>query len=262
MLFRNLLIALTLSGLAACAPQIPDSGQGVGFDNSPEAQRARDEALARSRIDAQQPQTVLPPAAPVSSGPLDATGIGAGAGAVPGSAAATAAETQRILVETRPELGSQLPATEAPASPVTLTPQRPAASGASEVGISDENDFGAVAERETIESDAARLQENAAQFEVIAPEALPERTGNEGPNIVAYALQTSNPVGQRVYSRSSLGAASRAARNCAQYASPDKAQMDFLSRGGPERDAKGLDPDGDGYACSWDPRPFRRASQG
>ena len=31
----------------------------------------------------------------------------------------------------------------------------------------------------------------------------------------------------------------------------------FLEAGGPKRDRKGLDPDGDGFACAWDPRPFR-----
>ncbi len=48
-------------------------------------------------------------------------------------------------------------------------------------------------------------------------------------------------------------------RNCAKYGSPDLAQMAFLSKGGPKRDRMGLDPDGDGYACSWDPAPFRQA---
>jgi hypothetical protein len=32
-----------------------------------------------------------------------------------------------------------------------------------------------------------------------------------------------------------------------------------LANGGPERDKEGLDPDGDGFACGWDPRPFRSA---
>jgi hypothetical protein len=48
---------------------------------------------------------------------------------------------------------------------------------------------------------------------------------------------------------------------CAKYASPDLAQQAFLERGGPERDRLGVDPDGDGFACSWDPRPFRTALQ-
>ena len=42
----------------------------------------------------------------------------------------------------------------------------------------------------------------------------------------------------------------------------DLAQIEFLERGGPARDRLGLDPDGDGYACAWDPTPFRKASQG
>ena len=46
-----------------------------------------------------------------------------------------------------------------------------------------------------------------------------------------------------------------------RYASPDKAQQDFLAKGGPDRDRLGVDPDGDGFACSWDPRPFRTALQ-
>ena len=43
--------------------------------------------------------------------------------------------------------------------------------------------------------------------------------------------------------------------------SSDLAQKAFLSRGGPERDILLLDPDGDGFACKWDPRPFRLAVQ-
>ena len=30
-----------------------------------------------------------------------------------------------------------------------------------------------------------------------------------------------------------------------------------LERGGPQRDRLGVDPDGDGFACSWNPTPFR-----
>ena len=35
-----------------------------------------------------------------------------------------------------------------------------------------------------------------------------------------------------------------------------------LPCGGPERDPRGLDPDGDGFACDWDPAPFRAAVSG
>ncbi|WP_299959891.1 hypothetical protein [uncultured Roseobacter sp.] len=212
---RVFLAAIALAAVSACAPQVPDSGQGVGFDNSFEAQQQRDAALSGGQT--RLPDTVVPP--------------------TPGSAEATAAETTRILAETRP-----------------ATLDNP--------GISNENDFDAVAERQTIESDAERIANNRAQYEVVQPEALPTRPGDEQPNIVAFALSTSHPKGQSVYARAGFGGESRAARNCAAYASPDLAQIDFLARGGPTRDRKGLDPDGDGYACTWDPAPFRKASEG
>lgn len=128
-------------------------------------------------------------------------------------------------------------------------------------GISDEQDFEAVSERESIESDAARRARQAAAYEVIAPEAVPTRTGAAGPNIVQYALQTTNAKGQKIYSRLNIAAQSRFQRNCARYTSPDEAQRDFLARGGPERDTLGLDPDGDGFACGWDPAPFRAVAR-
>ena len=125
-------------------------------------------------------------------------------------------------------------------------------------GISDEQSFAAVTSRETIESDKARIERNRAQYQVIEPTALPQRRGSGGPNIVEYALQTNNPVGQTIYSRMNPMRGSLNARACAKYASPDLAQQAFLEAGGPESDRKSLDPDGDGYACDWDPAPFRR----
>ena len=94
------------------------------------------------------------------------------------------------------------------------------------------------------------------------PQALPRRPSGTETNIVAFALSTSHPIGTRLYPRAGLNGAARAVRNCADYASPDQAQIDFLERGGPARDRRGLDPDGDGYACAWNPEPFRKAAQG
>lgn len=82
------------------------------------------------------------------------------------------------------------------------------------------------------------------------------RPGSSGPNIVDYALATTNPKGTQLYKRSGFSVSSAAAK-CAGYASPDLAQEAFLAKGGPEKDRLGLDPDGDGYACAWDPSPFR-----
>jgi len=129
-------------------------------------------------------------------------------------------------------------------------------------GISDENNFDAVTSRESIEENAARIQAQREAYKVIEPGALPSR-GNirDGATLVEFALSTTNNVGQPIYSRSIIAAQTRYERGCNKYASPDLAQEAFLSRGGPKRDPMGLDPDGDGFACSWDPRPFRLAVQ-
>ncbi|MFY2825800.1 hypothetical protein [Ruegeria sp. MALMAid1280] len=125
--------------------------------------------------------------------------------------------------------------------------------------ISDEQDFDAVSGRRTIESDAARIEQNRQTYEVVAPTAVPARGTDGQPNIVQYALNTSNPVGTQLYSRAGFNLQAKAQRNCARYPSADQAQIDFLSNGGPQKDRKGLDPDGDGFACGWDPSAFRSA---
>lgn len=126
-------------------------------------------------------------------------------------------------------------------------------------GISDEQDFAAVSSRESIESDAARLEGFRANYQQVQPEALPERPAGSTASIVQYALSTSNSVGQSLYQRSALSGTSRAQRNCSRYTSADFAQIAFLESGGPQRDRYGIDPDGDGFACAWDPAPLRAA---
>ncbi|AVL55084.1 hypothetical protein CEP88_19700 [Roseobacter denitrificans] len=216
--------------LSACAQQVPNNPNGSGV-TSAQAIEARDAALQGLPLEASG----------AGLAPLDATGA-----PIADSAEQTAADTTRILQQT--------------STTGTLQPVPPTVTNT--IGISNENNFDAVSEQRSIESDAERIAQNRAQYQVIQPEALPERTGDDQPNIVAFALATSHPVGTRVYARAGLNGAARAARNCAQYPSPDRAQLDFLARGGPKRDRKGLDPDGDGYACSWDPTPFRSAAQG
>lgn len=224
--------------LAACQPTVPDSAAGVGFENSAEAQARRDAALARSQV-APQPVTVRPPANPASQ-PLPAAVVTAVDGPL-SDADRTAAAANSGEV------------------PLQASPSNPAPEGVSNSAISTEQDFASVRARRTIQSDAERLAANRAQYTQVEPTALPKRPGSNQPNIVEYALRTNNPVGAQLYRRNSLRA-SRSARACAAYPSPDQAQIAFLSMGGPQQDRKGLDPDGDGYACSWDPRPFRKAT--
>jgi hypothetical protein len=164
----------------------------------------------------------------------------------------------------RPPL-EQVPANEAEATaaaavaavqPTTAQPVAAAPVDPSNPSISDEQDFQAVSSRQSIESDAQRRAAQSQQYTVIAPEALPSRPKNAAPTAIEFALSTNHPVGSKVYRRSGLGAA-KAQRACARYRSGELAQDAFLKEGGPTKDKLGLDPDGDGFACSFNPAPYR-----
>ncbi|MFN3208133.1 MAG: hypothetical protein ACE369_03875 [Roseovarius sp.] len=276
---RLSLCVTALLGLTACAPGVPDSGAsvpnsgaGVGFGTADQyiaQQRARDAALEGTAV---PPAGAISPENPGQSAagaPLSATTATAGAAAQQpsGNGAYTptgglnsastsdeiARETAARLAETSQNSGQQV----LHASPSNPAPQTVSSAG----GISNENNFDAVGNARTIQDDAELIAQNRAQYQVVQPGALPERTGNAGPNIVQYALETSHARGQQLYTRVGINKQAKFQRNCAKYASADQAQSDFLAQGGPRRDRLGLDPDGDGFACNWDPRPFRAAVQ-
>ena len=77
---------------------------------------------------------------------------------------------------------------------------------------------------------------------------------------MAYALSTTHAPGTEVYRRINPMRWSRWENACLQYRNQDAAQIAFLEAGGPDRDRHNLDPDGDGFACWWDPRPLRQAA--
>ncbi len=123
--------------------------------------------------------------------------------------------------------------------------------------ISTEQDFEAVSAERGIEADAERLRQAREQRQEVAPVTL-ERPDDVGPNIFAYALGPARPVGSTgAYGRGIQ--AGRGADKCTGYSSAELAQEAFLEAGGPERDRLGLDPDGDGNACGWDPATVRSA---
>lgn len=230
---RMIVIGMAALALAACEPTVPDSGAGVGFGDYRDYQRAqieRDRALAGGGTS--PTTTTIQPPSGVQTAALDSD-----------DPADIAARAQAAISNS----GEQ---------PVDASPDNAPPPVLNNPGISDEQDFGAVSDRESIASDRERIERNRELYTVVEPTALPSRTST-GPNIVDYALNTTNPRGSKVYSRSSIGAQSRYDRNCSKYASPDQAQSAFLSNGGPEKDRLGLDPDGDGFACTWDPAPFR-----
>ncbi|MCV2891549.1 hypothetical protein [Lentibacter sp. XHP0401] len=232
---RFLVISAAALALAGCAPAVPDSGApdpgaGVGFGDYNEYQQKQ---AAR---EAQLNGTSLPAASAVSQETLG------------GSTNDVAAEASAVLDATRPA-----------GQAIDASPSNPAPAVINAAGISKENDFNAVDSQRTIQDDAARQAALKAQYQVVEATEVPTRAGRSGPNIVEYALSTSRPRGQGVYRRVGLNLQAKYTRNCAKYPSPDLAQSEFLERGGPERDRLGLDPDGDGYACTWDPAPFRVA---
>ncbi len=75
-------------------------------------------------------------------------------------------------------------------------------------------------------------------------------------NIAAYARSTNNPIGKRVFKRNYIKT-NNTQNNCTRFILKDDAQRYFLANGGPELDPLKLDPDGDGYACFWNPESFR-----
>ena len=227
------LCALAAIALVGCGPRVAPP-RGVGFDDFSqyELERARRESALSGQTESIVPTPQvdgIPAGQEIPSSDLAAAGIGAG----------TTFDPNRTSgVDASPSNGAPALVTDNP-------------------NISDEQSFDAVSGRETIESDAERRAAQVAAREQIEPTAVPTRPGNTGPNIVEYALNAPNVKGQEWYSRSILSGDNRFQRNCAAYATPDDAQRDFMTRGGPERDRLGIDPDGDGFACGWDPAPFK-----
>ncbi|ETX29510.1 hypothetical protein [Roseivivax isoporae] len=236
--------------LAACAP-VPDSNPEAGFDGYDASRRAEVDAQLQGRTD---PGTGrIAPAPEVSGSAIDG-GAGGDDIAAMAEAALSRGQTQGG-VDASP--GNPPPQQTTTSSGVLTGGTQPQAVTNS-AGISVENDFDAVSSERSIEADAARLAQNRAQYQVARPEALPTRSGSSV-NVVQYALQTSHGVGQPMHSRGPFSSKAKEQRNCARYPSADAAQEAFLEAGGPERDREGLDADGDGFACGWNPAVYRQA---
>ncbi|CAN0605062.1 unnamed protein product, partial [Ectocarpus sp. 12 AP-2014] len=173
MILRSLSASAVLF-LSACAPSsIPDSNPnalgGAGFRNygQYEAEQKRRDALLETRREDAIRQSQM-------------------------------SEEQAIAAETLGALNiSQEQVSSAPIEGTTTV----AAGAPSNPDISDEQSFDAVSSRESIESDADRLERNRQTYQVAAVEAVPENPGSTGPNIVAYSLSTTNPVGTALYDR-------------------------------------------------------------
>jgi hypothetical protein len=242
---RSLNVLAAVLVVAACSPSVPDSGAGVGFGDYSDYVRQRDLGQAATG----QPQSAVSDRPVFSTDAVGAALDNAASGATP--------VTGRVIGQTPPATYAATDANR-PRGDTPAGIKQESGEMTRSATISDEQDFNAVSSRETIASNADRLAEQRAQYEVIAPKALPQRTDPNGASIVQFALATSHAPGVQMYNRGGLFARDPL-KTCAKYASPDLAQEAFLAKGGPEKDKEGLDPDGDGFACGWDPRPFRNA---
>jgi hypothetical protein len=276
---RASLTAAALLVVAACVQTPNDVAEGVGFQDY-QAYQARRAMLRGETLT--PPETVRPPS-PVVASPVLTTGVrpvapaasaapavapatdplaAIAANAIAEAEAGTPTAASRSAAPTAVALARAPAPSSSPAAPpasATASAAPPAATPRGNAGISDEQNFDAVAARETIESDAERLARMQAERVEVAPTALPTRSGDT-PSIVAFALETTHPVGTRLYSRNPLNRG-RQAEACRAFRAPDLAQEWFLANGGPARDRRALDPDGDGFACDWNPEIYRAAAR-
>ncbi len=276
---RSIGAICALVALSACQPPLPDSAADVFYDEKtgehrrtalPPPNAVSEETIPEApQVAAIEPAPVVapvPPAQPTTATPLITTSTAAPQTAAAAASTVPSASTTASARNDAATIASEATAALAAASansgeqPLHASPSNPAPQVFSNPGISDENDFAAVDGRRSIEADAARRAQNKANYTVIQPTAVPARSGDTGPNIVAYALETKHPLGTKMYSRLKIGGAARYEKACAKFGSDEAAQRAFLEKGGPKTDRLGVDPDGDGYACQWDPSPFRVAT--
>lgn len=237
---RYLLPAALILSAAACAPTAPNDAapsKGAGFGSYTDYLKQHEGQSGATT-----------PVAP-ASGAAASAGASAGAPLVGTSALADSSDPTAGLAGDRPRGGA----------PSTIKADTGEMAAVNDPKISDEQSFAAVSARETIASDKERLAQQRAQYKVIPPTAVPSRPVEIPPNVVEYAVQSTNPIGKQIYHRGNPFRNAISRRSCAKFPSADKAQEMFLANGGPQRDPKSLDPDGDGYACGWDPAPFRAA---
>lgn len=269
-----------MAALAACQTAVPDSNpQGAGFQDynsylrnhaagvpaqgyGAQGAAVMGEGIATQPVTGFSTDSAAAAIAAAEGGnaygaPMNATGLATGAAMSQTAAGQTAMSQTAAAGAALPPID---PACSGRGNAFAGIAETTAEMNYAQGGVSDEQDFGAVTQRESIESDKQRIACNRQQYVVVQPGAIPQRPGDEGPNIAAYALSTNNPPGVKLYNRPPFYL-TNPVKACAKFTAPDKAQQAFLAAGGPQKDSKALDPDGDGFACAWDPRPFRAAKQ-
>lgn len=248
---KVLVFALPVLALAACDPAVPNSAAGVGFGDYQSYLRNREAELQGRPAPTAAPTSAAAPVATSSTLPPAAAGVYGANGY--GATQVTSAAGQA-----RPSADTQLATAAASAPQGTIGAEALAALQATAPGGSTTTaaPFNTADAGEKIGAPLDAVSSTGRA----TPAPITEATtrGSAGPNLAAYALAATNTPGQSVYERGGFKMVSEK-KVCAKYISPDLAQTAFLEKGGPVRDPGNLDPDGDGFACGWDPRPFQAA---
>jgi hypothetical protein len=237
--------------LAACQPSVPDRPGGVGFGDYQTymAQRASGQSGSAAPATGYGAGTGM--AAPMNAtdlqtAPLTTPVAGASPSVSPGAPLPASILAAVNQVDGGGVDNAGAVPTEVPSADLRLDPT--GQSGGYTVGQS--GGYTATSQPSPMTAPMA--------VPMTQTSSAPVASGGKGAELVDFALSATNAVGQSVWERGSVKLASHD-RACAKYAGSDLAQAAFLKRGGPERDPLNLDPDGDGFACAWDPRPFQQA---
>ncbi len=268
------LAGAALAFLAACETSAPYSniidttGRGVGFSDYAQYMRAQEELSRIRRNQAAQARQVPQQ----SSGPQFANAPAQSLGPQTIGQEAVAAVRGGGQSQQQPSQAgiSQFPVAQnsqaqASGAPLSGTSPIPGTSAASEQFASAAPQSAGISEQQFTprpfgSSEPDRLIERDFVPQVRVSDAELGRQ-TDVPNLFVYALSTQHNVGEVRYARNHPMRHRRAETACRQFASQDLAQEAFLAAGGPERDPNHLDPDGDGFACWWDPAPFRQAAR-
>jgi len=247
------LAALVL--VSACTSSAPYSnvidtaGGGVGFSDYAQYMRAQEEL---SRIRRAEATTARGQSRPFSQ-------------AAPTGFQPQGSETAQSQVPPQSALGQPVATTVL--QPQTVAQQPPAQSFGTGQAVAAAPTPAPAPQGVSTQSFEAQPFGTPTQNRVVRRDFVPqvrvtaaEAPAASGPNLFVYALSTRHAVGDVRYTRRHPLRWRRWEAACAQYPHQDLAQEAFLAAGGPEEDPEHMDPDGDGYACWWDPAPFRQAA--
>ena len=113
-------------------------------------------------------------------------------------------------------------------------------------------------EQQNVEKAAAKkfLLEARQKRTVVEPEETGDLSKKSDVNLALYARQTFNAIGEKIYKRNPTK--KKKLDPCLRFISSEDAQRFFLKNNGPQKDFWNLDPDGDGFACKWNPEQYRK----